>query len=239
MRKISERAVRAVLPVIIVICSLFLSGCGKRLVMTKGFEKDELFRVGNTRCLISEYNVFLLNLQKHCERTFGHGVWEGSEGGELRESIEQRALSEASRLKVMLLLAVQDNIMLTDSEESLADEAETEYYEGLSAEEREYLGIEEDTLRKLFEQYALAQKVYKSVGTSFEERYDSFCTTLDYDLNEKLWDTGYSGTDRDAGLFRSIRQVFREFLPGAGDQGGGRDRTVNICKREIVSTHVQ
>ena len=174
MRKISERAVRAVLPVIIVICSLFLSGCGKRLVMTKGFEKDELFRVGNTRCLISEYNVFLLNLQKHCERTFGHGVWEGSEGGELRESIEQRALSEASRLKVMLLLAVQDNIMLTDSEESLADEAETEYYEGLSAEEREYLGIEEDTLRKLFEQYALAQKVYKSVGTSFEERYDSF-----------------------------------------------------------------
>ena len=181
MRKISERAVRAVLPVIIVICSLFLSGCGKRLVMTRGFEKDELFRVGNTRCLISEYNVFLLNLQKHCERTFGHGVWEGSEGGE--------ALSEASRLKVMLLLAVQDNIMLTDSEESLADEAETEYYEGLSAEEREYLGIEEDTLRKLFEQYALAQKVYKSVGTSFEERYDSFCTTLDYDLNEKLWDT--------------------------------------------------
>ena len=107
----------------------------------------------------------------------------------MRESIEQRALSEASRLKVMLLLAVQDNIMLTDSEESLADEAETEYYEGLSAEEREYLGIEEDTLRKLFEQYALAQKVYKSVGTSFEERYDSFCTTLDYDLNEKLWDT--------------------------------------------------
>ena len=111
MWKISKRAVRAVLPVIFVICSLFLSGCGHRLVMTRGFGKDELFRVGNTRCLISEYNVFLLNLQKHCERTFGHGVWEGSEGGELRESIEQRALSEASRLKVMLLLAVQDNIM--------------------------------------------------------------------------------------------------------------------------------
>ena len=36
---------------------------------------------------------------------------------------------------------------------------------------------------------SLAQKGYKSVGTDFEERYDSFCTTLDYDLNEKLWDT--------------------------------------------------
>ena len=79
--------------------------------------------------------------------------------------------------------------MLTDSEESLADEAQAEYYDGLSEAEKEYLGIEEDTLRRLFEQYALAQKGYKSIGTSFEERYDSFCTTLDYDLNEKLWNT--------------------------------------------------
>jgi len=187
MGRIGKRAARTVLPVVLLICSLLLSGCGQRLVMTRGFEKDELFRIGNTNCLLSEYNVFLLNLQKHCERTFGHEVWAGAEGADLEEAIEQRALSEASRLKVMLLLAVQDNIMLTDSEENLADEAETEYYAGLSEEEKIYLGIEEDTLRKLFEQYALAQKVYKSIGTSFEERYDSFCTTLDYDLNEQLW----------------------------------------------------
>ena len=187
MGRIGKRAARAVLPVVLLICSLLLSGCGQRLVMTRGFAKDELFRIGNTNCLLSEYNVFLLNLQKHCERTFGHEVWAGAEGADLEEAIEQRALSEASRLKVMLLLAVQDNIMLTDSEENLADEAETEYYAGLSEEEKIYLGIEEDTLRKLFEQYALAQKVYKSIGTSFEERYDSFCTTLDYDLNEQLW----------------------------------------------------
>lgn len=189
MRKSGRRAARILLPLLLLISSLLLTGCGRRLVMTRGFEKDELFRVGNTRCLISEYNVFLLNLQKHCERTFGQEVWESPEGGALRESIEQRALSEASRLKVMLLLAVQDNIMLTDAEENLADSAEKEYYEGLSEEEKAYLGIEEDVLCKLFEQYALAQKVYKSVGTSFEERYDSFCTTLDYDLNERLWDT--------------------------------------------------
>ena len=102
--------------------------------------------------------MFLLNLQKHCERTFGHNVWEGQGGADLKEAIEQRALSESSRLKVMLLLAVQDNIMLTDAEENLADEAETEYYERLSEAEKEYLGIDEETLRRLFEQYALAQK---------------------------------------------------------------------------------
>ena len=189
MGRNGRRAARAFLAAALLICSLILSGCGQRLVLTRGFAKDELFRIGNTDCRLSEYNVFLLNLQKHCERTFGHNVWEGQGGADLKEAIEQRALSEASRLKVMLLLAVQDNIMLTDAEENLADEAETEYYEGLSEAEKEYLGIDEETLRRLFEQYALAQKVYKSIGTSFEERYDSFCTTLDYDLNEKLWDT--------------------------------------------------
>lgn len=188
MGRIGKRAAYF-LPVILLICSCFLSGCGRRLVMTRGFAKDELFRIGNTQCYISEYNVFLLNLQKHCERTFGPEVWEGPEGEELKEAIEQRALSEASRLKVMLLLAVQDNIMLTDAEENLAAEAQREFYQGLTGAEKDYLGIEEDRLRRLFEQYALAQKVYKSVGTSFEERYDSFCTTLDYDLNEKLWNT--------------------------------------------------
>ncbi len=189
MGKGRKTALRAVLLSILLAGALLLSGCGQRLVMTRGFGKEELFRIGNTRCMIQEYNVFLLNLQKHCERTFGYGVFDGAGGESLKEAIEQRALSEASRLKVMLLLAVQDNIMLTIPEENLADEAETEYYEGLSEAEKEYLGIDEELLRDLFKQYALAQKVYRSIGTNFEDRYNSFCTTLDYDLNEPLWNT--------------------------------------------------
>ena len=175
MENSGKRAVRVALLAIMLIASLAMTGCGKRLVMTRGYGKQELFRIGNTNCTLPEYNVFLIN--------------ESGEGDELKEAIEQRALSEASRLKVMLLLAVQDNIMLTDAEETLADEAQTEYYESMSEEERAYIGIDEKVLQDLFEQYALAQKVYNSIGTNFEERYDSFCTTLDYDLNEQLWNT--------------------------------------------------
>ena len=160
MENSGKRAARIALLAILLIASLAMTGCGKRLVMTRGYGKQELFRIGNTNCTLPEYNVFLIN-----------------------------ALSEASRLKVMLLLAVQDNIMLTDAEETLADEAQTEYYESMSEEERAYIGIDEKVLQDLFEQYALAQKVYNSIGTNFEERYDSFCTTLDYDLNEQLWNT--------------------------------------------------
>lgn len=229
MEKFRKRTARAVLPFLLLACCLLTCGCGRRLVMTRGFAKDELFRVGNTRCLLSEYNVFLLNLQKHCERTFGHDVWEGQEGGELREAIEQRALSEASRLKVMLLLAVQDNIMLTDSEERLADEAETEYYGGLSEEEIEFLSIDEDMLRKLFEQYALAQKVYRSVGTSFEERYDSFCTTLDYDLNEQVWDTVTLADIPDLAQTPGFSEIYSKYF---GSSYLGQDISENTGTEE-------
>ena len=88
MGRNSRRAARAFLAATLLSCLLILSGCGQRLVMTRGFAKDELFRIGNTNCRLSEYNVFLLNLQKHCERTFGHNVWEGQGGADLKEAIE-------------------------------------------------------------------------------------------------------------------------------------------------------
>ena len=223
MENSGKRAVRCALLVLVLIASLAMTGCGKRLVMTRGFGKQELFRVGNTNCTIPEYNVFLINLQKHCERTFGHEVWESSEGDELKEAIEQRALSEASRLKVMLLLAVQDNIMLTDAEETLADEAQTEYYESLSEEEKAYIGIEEEVLQDLFEQYALAQKVYNSIGTNFEERYDSFCTTLDYDLNEALWNTVELADIENLADTPGFSEIYAKYF---GSSSLGKDRMI-------------
>ena len=230
MENSGKRAARAALLAIMLIASLAMTGCGKRLVLTRGYGKQELFRIGNTNCTIQEYNVFLINLQKHCERTFGHNVWESAEGDDLKEAIEQRALSEASRLKVMLLLAVQDNIMLTDAEVTMADEAQTEYYESLSEEEKAYIGIDEEVLRDLFEQYALAQKVYNSIGTNFEERYDSFCTTLDYDLNEALWNTVELADIENLADTPGFTEIYAKYF---GTSSLGRDRAVESETEDV------
>ena len=194
---------------------LALSGTGcaaQRIVMTKGFSGDEIFRIGDAQCTEGEYKVFLLDLQKQCERLFGHGVWETKEGDRLRQSIEQKALSEASRLKVMMLLAIKDNIMLTDAEESQAEEAARVYYEGLSPEEKEYLGLSEGAVKLLFSDYLLAQKVYGSIGTSFEERYDSFSSTLDYDINESVWDRVELADIEDLAQTPGFSEVYRQYF---------------------------
>ena len=67
MENSGKRAARIALLAILLIASLAMTGCGKRLVMTRGYGKQELFRIGNTNCTLPEYNVFLINLQKHCD----------------------------------------------------------------------------------------------------------------------------------------------------------------------------
>ena len=111
----------------------------------------------------------------------------------------------------------------TDAEEIMADEAQTEYYESLSEEEKAYIGIEEEVLQDLFEQYALAQKVYNSIGTNFEERYDSFCMTLDYDLNESLWNTVALADIENLVDTPGFSEVYAKYF---GTSSLGRDRTI-------------
>lgn len=205
---------RSVLLSMLLLCSLVLSGCGRRVVITRGFDSGELFTIGNTGCSLPEYKVLLLDLQTECERTFGSDVWESDHGDALRESIEQKALSEASRLKVMFLLAVQDNIMLTDAEETTASSAEREYYRALSEEERKYLDIDEDTLSELFQLYALAEKVYSSIGSSFEDRYDAFVQNLDYDLNETMWNSVTLLEGENVGDTPGFSSVYEQYFDG-------------------------
>lgn len=200
---------------ILLFCTAVLSGCGSRIVFTRGFGGEELLRVGNAACSVAEYKVLLLDLQTECEKTFGSEVWQSAQGEELRKSIEQRALSESARIEVMFLLAVQDNIMLTNAEEAMAAEAEQVYYNGLSDAQKEYLDIDEDALRRLFRLYALAGKVYNSVGSSFEERYDAFAENLDYDLNETRLHSVSLLEGEDAGSAPGFSDTYEQYFDGS------------------------
>ena len=70
-----------------------------------------------------------------------------------------------------------------------AEEAEHNYYASLSPEEIKYIGLDEKNLQRMFREYALADKVWQSLGDSFEDRYNTFIRSLDSDLNLKLWNS--------------------------------------------------
>ncbi|MBQ3391876.1 MAG: hypothetical protein IJG52_00515 [Lachnospiraceae bacterium] len=201
-----------------------VSGCGRRVILTTGFGHNELMRIGNTSCSAAEYRVYLLDMQKRCELLFGTGIWETPIGESLDEMIREKALSQSSRVKVVLLLAIQDNIMLTTAEESRAEEAAAYYLSHITEEESGYLRITEEELAKMFEEYQLAHKVYKSAGTGFEERFDSYTSTIDYDLNRKLF--GSIGLLREGSVTGTpaFSQVFKQFFEVTSENDSAGDR---------------
>ncbi len=170
-----------------VLC-LLLTGCGNRLVITRGFADDELFRIGAGSCREGEYMVYLLDLQKHCERMFGSTIWAEDTDGTLKESVRSKALAEVSRVKTLGLLAVEDNIMLTNEEQQRCARAASDYYAALSEDEKTAVGLTEAQLQKMMEEYALADKVYRSLGSAYAERLDAYMQGLDSDMNLPLWD---------------------------------------------------
>lgn len=171
------------------LCAVLLTGCGQRLIMTRGFKENQVFRVGNRICTEDELKVYFLDLEKQCCRMFGDDVLDKGKNDNLREDIRQKGISEASRILVLKQLAIKDNIMLTSKEEELCRKAGDEFYDSLSDSEKTYIGMKKSRLQNMYMDYALADKTYRSLGDSFEKQYDSYVSTLDSDLNKGLWDT--------------------------------------------------
>jgi hypothetical protein len=182
-----RRIITAVLCVLL--CTAFLSGCGRSLIITTGFGRGEVFRIGSEGCKISEVRVYMLDLQKENERLFGKAIWEGGNSAELQDAVREQALSQITRVKALNQIAVERNVMLTDLEKRQAEEAEHNYYAALSAAEIKYIGLDEKKLQRMFREYALADKTWTSLGDSAVETYEDFYEKTQCDLNTKYWQT--------------------------------------------------
>ncbi len=116
-------------------------------------------------CTESEFMVYLVNEQDTYENGFGRDIWNVSVGNEtMEERVKENCLSTLAQVKAMNLLAVENGIVLTDSELSLAEEAGKAYYNSLSEDEIKAMkNVSRETIIKLYEEYALADKLYKYI----------------------------------------------------------------------------
>lgn len=154
-----------------VLCALSLSalcGCGdgdgSRVVFTAGLEKDEIFRIGDATCKTPEMMVFLTTTQKQYESVYGDRIWDTSlDGVTLEESVKEVVLEKVAQIKTMYLLGRERGLVLDDVEEARAKAATAEYMKGLSEAQAESLGITEDIVAELYEEYAMANKVYLDI----------------------------------------------------------------------------
>ncbi len=170
-----------------VLCTLLLAGCGRSLVITTGFGRGEVFRLGKTRGKTGELRLYMLDLQKESENLYGDAIWMSADSEKMQEAVKSQALAQLTRVKALGQMAISRDVMLTNLEEDLARQAEQNYFAGLSEEEKKYLDLSEKELLNIMKEYALAARMWYSLGDSAEETYEKYYSGTQCDLNTKLW----------------------------------------------------
>ena len=205
---------------------LLLAGCGRPLIVTTGFRRGEVFRIGSDGCRIGEVRVYLLDLQKENEALYGTAIWESGEADALQQTVKDQALARITRVKALIRIGVSRNVMLTMEEERLAEEAEHNYYAGLSDAEKKYIDLDEKNLQRMFREYALADKTWRSLGESAEQTFEDFYEKTPCDLNTRLWQKTalkkLEGDPAAPGFNASYQEIFRT---GAGTESASEGGT--------------
>lgn len=157
----------------------FLVGCKEKtggdsntkIVLTTGFEENEVFRIGASSCSLPEVMVYLTNMQNQYESIYGTQIWERRIGTEtLEKKVKDVVLARLAQIKTMNLLAQQRGTQLSDEEEEAVQQAAAEYVSSLNEAEITAMGIDETLVQQLYREYALANKVYSEIieGTNPE-----------------------------------------------------------------------
>lgn len=157
---------------ILLLCLFLVCGClsacgdgsGVQIVFTTGFGKDEVFRIGDTGCTRAELMVYLTTTQNRYESVYGAEIWNvAGDETTLEENVKETVLARIAQIKTMCLLAESKGVSLEESERRLVLQAAEDYYASLNETEIELIGVTEDTVRRLYTEYALANKVYQYI----------------------------------------------------------------------------
>ncbi len=157
-----------------VLCvSLLLGGCqiaGRKVVFTTGLGNKDLFRIGETVCTLPEAKVYLCNYQNIYGSVYGVELWkQESSKKELEQYVKEMTVSELARITCMDQLAKQQDISLSEEEKKQAADAAKAYFVSLTEDEIAYMDVTEETIRTLYENYALADKLYRSLTEGVNE----------------------------------------------------------------------
>ncbi|MCQ2539823.1 MAG: peptidylprolyl isomerase [Acetatifactor sp.] len=148
----------------LLLCIMCLTACGKPGDVMKAFSKDELFRIDSVACTQGEYQVYLSTIQSRYEDVYGVEVWQIARGNvTLEDNVKDTVLARLAQVKTMYLLAESKEIKLEEAEEEAAKKAGEEYCAGLSQETMANLSLNQETVVEMFREYALAEKVYRTI----------------------------------------------------------------------------
>ncbi len=211
----------------VTLLTALLSGCGmdalnRKVVFTTGFSEDEVFRIEDSTCSLSEALFYLVNTQKGYENSFGKEIWDvATDSGTVEDRLKNSVLAKVAQIKVMNLLAVENEIELDDDEIAKAASKAQEYYSGLSGEDIAAMNdITLEEVEDIYKEQAVADKLYDYIIRDINpEISDDEARTITvehiliktYSLDENGEKVPYTPGEKDAAHMR-IREILKKIL---------------------------
>lgn len=178
MKSIKNRKWKVSVSLLLLSLVFSLSGCAAKsadteskenevstkVVLTTGFNEEEVFRISKSSCTLPEIMVYLTNMQDQYENVYGTGIWDTNiDGVTLEQKVKDTVIARIAQVKTMALLAESYEVTLSEKEKKAVETAAQAYYESLNETEITKMDITEDTIVQLYTEFALANRVYDTI----------------------------------------------------------------------------
>ena len=240
--------------------SLFLlTGCGmdafdRKIVFTTGFSNNEVFRIEDSSCSLTEMKYYLVSTQRGYEDNFGSQIWDQeTDSGTVEDRLKDSVLAKVAQIKVMNLLAKEKGIELDENEINESASKAAEYFEGLSDEDKVAMNnLTLEDITQIYEERAVADKLYDFIIKDINpEISDDEARTITVEqILIKTYKTDASGdrVEYSAGekdeAHRRIREIYKKLLNEEstfeelmGEYNEADESTVSFGKGELESAY--
>ena len=153
------------MPVLLLaLCLLFLAGCGQGASMPAGRKSEKGYS-------LPEIMVIAMTEQNRYEEICTDQIWNveiAEEGENFASYLTGQIKNFMEELKIMNLLAQDRNMSLSPEERSEMAAAAAEYFGNLTAEDIEHMGVSEEDVIAVFEDYCLAEKLVEELTNGID-----------------------------------------------------------------------
>lgn len=151
-----------------------LTGCqigNTEFVMsTATMNSKTVFSINDKSCSIQEAKLYFCNFKNLYGDVYGVDLWDYDfKGQSLPDYVKDVTISELTRIVCMDLLAEEHEITLSKDEKELVSKAASEYYDSLSEDEIDYMGVRKADIEDFYSHYALAEKLYQTLTEGIDE----------------------------------------------------------------------
>lgn len=122
---------------------------------------EELFRIDGAVCTKKEYRIFFLNTRNQYGDEYGDTIFSKKIGQtNFEDQLKDSVLNNLAQMKAMDQIAYHKGLTLSEEELESTVAAAQKYFSLLSFENAKKIGVTQEDMEKLYQDYALANKLY-------------------------------------------------------------------------------